>query len=125
MSDPSYSTGTELLDLAQLEPFVEIGFDEFRDILDSMLEEAPVQLDALVASILSNNAAAGRSQAHSLRGMLLNFGCTAIADSLASVERSIDFPGGEPSSVVSGLQTLWTATRSELQDWAASQSGSA
>jgi hypothetical protein len=125
MSESSYSTGTQLLDYAQLEPFVEIGFDDFRDILESMIEEAPVLLESLASSVQTGNATTGRAQAHSLRGMLLNFGCTVLAARLADVERAPVFPGGDPASIVPELKTLWARTRAELEEWAATQDGSA
>jgi len=123
MSDSPASV--ELIDYAQLEPFVEIGFEEFRDILDSMVEEAPVLLQTLITAIETGDETTGRSKAHSLRGMLLNFGCNAMAVLLSGVERAPVFPGGDPAEIVSVLQTLWQRTRAELLDWAAAQGGSA
>jgi len=113
----------DLLDFDQLAVFAEIGLADFKEILDDMIADVPALLLKVKAALVEGNETAGRTAAHTLRGMLLNFGSAALASRLRMIEVGWLAAGENPVQTAADLDQCWLATRQALDAWVASLRG--
>lgn len=107
-----------LLDLDQLEPFIEIGMEEFLDIFQDVTTEVPIALDVLRSAIAQADAPTFKGRCHSLRGMVANFGLKALAHQISHYEKqgSIPLPT-EAENIHGELLKTWQDSCAAIQTW--------
>ncbi|MDP9139879.1 MAG: Hpt domain-containing protein [Pseudomonadota bacterium] len=64
------------------------GRDGVAEMLDALQRDLPVQQERLADALAADNRSALKSIAHSLRGVALQFGAAALAQSCGDVEQS-------------------------------------
>ena len=107
-----------LLDYEQLSIFIDVGLDEFRAIFQDVIEDVPKTLRNISNALAERDGETFRARLHSLRGMLLNFGCVGIAETLIGYEKATELPQIAPDALLQQLTGLWNATREALEQWA-------
>ncbi len=112
-----------LLDLDQLENFVDLGLADFLDILGDVLGDVPTHIEMIHSAIRDGDAATLRARAHSSRGMLANFGCVAMTGFLHRLEHEGPVAPELAGSVRDELENLWQQSYSAIKDWEKSVPG--
>lgn len=113
-----------LLDESHLAVIADIAFDDFKEILLEMIDEAPQLLNRIETELSNGELERAADAAHSFRGMLLNFGCPALAGRLLQIEKGATAGGDESAGVVAGLRECWAETETALNAWMTSVSES-
>jgi HPt (histidine-containing phosphotransfer) domain-containing protein len=116
VNDP-HSPEPALLDAGQLAVFADFGLEDFKDILNDMVADVPGMLDQVEAALADGDEAGGKRLSHTLRGMLLNFGCSGLAAKLFQLEHH--WPGADSAAIMSGLRQCWNETLAALEQWVA------
>ncbi len=106
-----------LIDLLQLEPLAFIGLEDFLDILGDVVRDVPGCLENIRSAIHASDTAALKARAHSLRGMLANFGCIAMTARLARIEHLDSIDPAEAGAVHEELQQLWEKSHAAIKEW--------
>ena len=75
-----------LIDVEQLNTFIDLGSAGYFDILGDLLLEVPAALDALRGFVATGDTPAFKRRTHSLKGVLGCFGCVAIRTRLDELE---------------------------------------
>ncbi len=114
-SAPPLSAG--LLDLEQLESLIVLGAEDFRELLGDVIGSVPGQITRIHADIHAGDAPHLRAHAHELRGMLLYFGCQALAMRLDELEHHPQAPSAEAAAIHADLETLWHHSLAAIQAW--------
>ncbi|MBK1880893.1 Hpt domain-containing protein [Luteolibacter pohnpeiensis] len=112
------NSNPNLLDYDQLSIFIDVGLDEFRTIFQDVVKDVPNTLATISNALAGGDEKTFRAQLHSLRGMLLNFGCIAIAVVLMGLEKAPELPQIAPEALLQKLTQLWESTRAALEAWA-------
>lgn len=111
------SQNPPLIDTEQLDTFIDLGLADFTDILGDVISDLPNILDKLQNAIAQGNEPVVRSTAHSARGMLATFGCTAMTHALHQVEHGASIPAAHAAAVRAELDRLWNLTLAAIQNW--------
>ena len=106
-----------LINPRQLEPLAILGIEDFHEILGDVVRDVPGCLDNLRAAIHAGDIAALKARAHSLRGMLGNFGCVAMTARLARIEHIESIDPAEADAVQTELQQLWEQSVAAIKAW--------
>ena len=106
-----------LIDHEQLEPFIDIGLDEFRGILHDVIEETPRRLAEIATALNIGNFDQAKRISHSLRGMLSNFGCKQLCAKLFTLEHGQPTPPELAPARMQELQNLWTLSLGAILEW--------
>ncbi|MFT3991145.1 MAG: Hpt domain-containing protein [Luteolibacter sp.] len=115
MTDP---TGKNpLIDYEQLEPFIDIGLDEFRGIFHDVIEETPARLQEIAKSLAADDFPAAKRTSHTLRGMLSNFGCKQLCAKLFALEHGEPTTPAQAPAKMQELHTLWTLSLGAILEW--------
>lgn len=98
---------------------MEIDPADIRELVHAMIADVPGLLGGIEAAVAAGDRAAAKTASHTLRGMLLNFGCAAAAKRLLDFEKNGWAGGGEedPALAIAGFKACWQATRAELEHW--------
>ena len=91
-----------------------------RDIVEIFLEDVPTTLDGLDRALIAHDADALAKTAHTMKGMLRNFGLDALGNQLEQLERfacAADFASSDPQlkQVQSQLRQLLPILRERLE----------
>ena len=108
---------TPLLDYAHLEPFIDIGLTDFLDILSDVIRELPCQLEQIRTAIAQGDHATFKTRAHSLRGMLANFGCLRLTTVLLQLEHGGMIQAERADAIHAELETLWQQSLTAIKVW--------
>jgi len=108
---------TPLIDHEQLEPFIDIGLDEFRNILHDVIDETPKRLTEISAALEAGDFPQAKRISHSLRGMLSNFGCKQLCEKLFTLEHGDPLPPAQAPARIQELQHLWTLSLGAILEW--------
>lgn len=121
MSDPASAASDEWLDRSYLAELIEIDPDDIDELLRCMIADVPGSLEKIAAAVRTGDREAARVHSHTLRGMLLNFGCPVLAERLLRFERDGWAAGAveEPAAVLTELQAMWRSTQAALETWLA------
>ena len=106
-----------LINPRQLEPLAILGIKDFHEILGDVVRDVPGCLESLRAAIHAGDIAALKARAHSLRGMLGNFGCVAMTARLAQIEHLESIDPTEADAVQTELQQLWDQSLAAIKAW--------
>ena len=120
--NPTPHDGT-LLDSKQLEQFTDSGLDDFVDLFEEMIGDAPATIHGIQEALRAGDCQTLKIRAHSAKGMFASYGCAALAGYLAALERALPGLPGEPTAVSEELAGLWSRTELALLDWLARNSG--
>ena len=112
----------ELLDPEQLGQFTDTGLDDFVDLFEEMIGDAPAILDGIREALGGGDPEILKRRAHSAKGMFASYGCAALAASMATIERAPSESIGKSAAVAEQLADLWTRTELALIDWLARNS---
>jgi HPt (histidine-containing phosphotransfer) domain-containing protein len=113
----------DLLDAKQLEQFTDTGLDDYTDLFEEMIGDAPSTLQGIREALMDGDPRILKSRAHSAKGMFASYGCAALAGFLATLERGLPDLPGKPADISEQLDALWTRTELALLDWLARNSG--
>ncbi|MFT4176122.1 MAG: Hpt domain-containing protein [Luteolibacter sp.] len=108
---------TPLIDYEQLEPFIEIGLEEFAQIFHDVIEETPLRLQEISNSLVAGDFPSAKRTSHTLRGMLSNFGCKLLCEKLFALEHGEPTGPAEAPARMRELQTLWTLSLGAILEW--------
>jgi HPt (histidine-containing phosphotransfer) domain-containing protein len=114
-----HSPEPALLDAGQLAVFADFGLEDFKDILNDMVADVPAMLDQLEAALAADDENGGKRTSHTLRGMLLNFGCSGLAAKLFEIEHHWPPAGTASAAIMSDLRDCWKETLVALDKWLA------
>lgn len=112
-----------LLDHQQLESFIDLGFDDYLDLLGDVIHDVPGHLAHLRAAIQQGDSRELNARAHSLRGMLSYFGCVAMTDRLARMEHHESVVPDQAAATHSELHSLWEKSLAAIKAWEKSVPG--
>ncbi len=112
-----------LLDISQLETFIDLGLTDFLDLLGDVTHDVPEHIMKIHSAILDSNEAALNSRCHSMRGMLANFGCIGMTDYLHLLEYEGNVPPALADTVRAKLESLWNRSLSAIKQWENSVAG--
>jgi chemotaxis protein histidine kinase CheA len=115
--DPFRSSSENLLDTAQLDSFISIGYTDYIDLLSDVIQDVTTNLASIQMAIQQGNLADLKARAHSLRGMLSYFGCLAMTDLLKILEESSSLTPLQAAEIHSQLGPLWTRSLSAIKTW--------
>lgn len=118
MNDP-HSPAPALLDADQLAVFADFGLEDFKDILNDMVADVPGMLDQVEAALAADDETGGKRTSHTLRGMLLNFGCSGLAAKLFELEHHWPPAGTGSAAIIPDLHDCWKETLAALDKWVA------
>lgn len=107
----------ELIDYRQLETLVFLGPTDFLGFLGDVSEDVPVYLERIQRAIFSGNSEEIKASAHSLRGMLANFGCIGMTTALHHLEYEMNPVPDEASTICNGLEELWQKSVDAIHHW--------
>lgn len=113
---------SELLDTKQLEQFTDTGLDDYTDLFEEMIGDAPATIDGLREALREGDPEILKRRAHSAKGMFASYGCAALAAYMATIERQPPRTREESAAVTEQLAELWTRTELALLDWLARNS---
>jgi HPt (histidine-containing phosphotransfer) domain-containing protein len=85
------------------------------EIVQELMENANQQFQELKQKNIETDRKAIGSQAHQLRGSLLNFGFVEVGTILLQVEKG-EYPAGEYPVLTSRAETAFTASKKLLSD---------
>lgn len=106
-----------LLDTDQLDQFIEAGLDDFGDLLEEMIADAPGAIAGIQSALLDGDSVLLRKLAHAARGMFANYGCAELARELSALEAAPPSEAGRAREAADHLGSLWTASEVELRKW--------
>ncbi|KAB2640420.1 MAG: Hpt domain-containing protein [Verrucomicrobia bacterium] len=106
-----------LLDYHQLETFAVIGVADYLRLLTEVIEDIPKQMDQIRAAIQEGNVPQILARAHGLRGLVAYFGCVAMTESLAQLEKQEHFPPAQATAIHAELQSVWQQSLAALNAW--------
>ncbi len=116
--DPNPLDPENLLDLEQLEPFIDIGLEDFLEIYNDVITEVPQALEVIRDAIHSADNAAFKARCHSLRGMVANFGLKALANGIALHEKQPVMPAAcQATEIHASLLALWQRSHAAITAW--------
>ena len=115
--EPEVDAAAILINPRQLEPLAILGIEDFHDILGDVVRDVPGCLKSLRAAIRAGDIATLKARAHSLRGMLANFGCVAMTARLARIEHLESIDPTEADAVQTELQQLWDQSLAAIKAW--------
>lgn len=106
-----------LLDLDQLENFVPLGLADYLDLLGDVIQDVPGHLEMIHSAIRDNDVPALNARAHSMRGMLANFGCIGMTGFLHRLEYDGPVPPEFADTVHTELEILWQQSLAAIKEW--------
>lgn len=106
-----------LLDPSQLETFIMLGYEDYADLLDDVKRDVPGYFTVIRSAIASGDSKACAAAAHSCRGMLSYFGCTALTSQLAKLENGVLPDKSCAESVHNELLAIWESTLNAILKW--------
>ena len=106
-----------LVNVQQLETFIELGRDGYFDILGDLILEVPVSLSTICSSIAEGDALTFKQRTHSLKGILGCFGCIAISTRLVELEREASVPPSQAEPLHAELLELWQSSLAAIKEW--------
>ena len=106
-----------LLDLDQLESFAAIGYEDYLELLSDVIRDIPGHLEGIRVSIEAGTTAETKSRVHLFRGMLSYFGCVALTDRLAELERHSEIAADQAASIHAEIQQLWDRSFAAIKQW--------
>jgi HPt (histidine-containing phosphotransfer) domain-containing protein len=114
---PDLPPEAPLLDFHQLETFIVIGIDDYRELLGDVVIEVPQQLEQIREAIQQGDAVTLKARAHGLRGLLAYFGCVAMTRRLAHLETQAGVAPAQADATHAELQALWEQSLAALAEW--------
>jgi HPt (histidine-containing phosphotransfer) domain-containing protein len=115
--NPDFNPEPSLLDYRQLEMFIVIGIDDYRELLGDVAIEAPQRLGQIRDAFQQGDSAMLKDRAHGLRGLLAYFGCVAVTKRLAQLETQEIVPPEQAASTHAELLDLWEQSLAALAEW--------
>jgi len=117
------SSSQPLLDINQLETFIDLGLIDFLDLLGDVTHDVPEHIAKIHSTIREGNETALKARCHSMRGMLANFGCIGITGYLHRLEYENAVSTKMADTVRAELEELWVRSFSAIKDWENSVAG--
>jgi hypothetical protein len=117
MENPQPQPGVALLDLNVLKPFIEIGREDYLDILNDVTRDIPSHLERIRDAIATGDTIERKSRLHSTRGMISYFGCVVLMTRLFQIEHQETIPTDQADTIHGELHTLWEKSLAALKDW--------
>lgn len=111
------SNDSGILDFDQLDTLAVLGFDDYQDLINDVIQSVPAHLERIQTAIRSGNSKQVGARAHELRGMLLSFGCAAMTRRLDSLEQHPVVDPDLASSLHSELTALWQKSIDSIRQW--------
>ena len=108
---------TPLLDYHQLETFAVIGVADYLRLLAEVIEDIPHQIEQIRSSIQEDNVPQARARAHGLRGLVAYFGCVAMTERLANLEKQQEFSPVQAPVIHAELEAIWQQSLAALNAW--------
>jgi len=114
-TDPA--TSPPLLDISQLETFIDLGLTDFLDLLADVTRDVPEHIRKIHSAIREENGAALKTCSHGMRGMVVSFGCSGMAEYLNCLECGGVVSSALADTVRADLENLWFRSLSAIKDW--------
>ncbi len=107
----------ELINYRQLEMLIFLGSADFLGFLEDVCEDVPVYMERIREAILAGHPEEIKAGAHSMRGMLANFGCIGMASALHHLEYEMTPAPDEAAVICEGLDELWKKSFEAIKQW--------
>ena len=114
---PPVTPLSSLIDVRQLETFIDLGCDGYFDILGDLIQEVPVSISTICTNIAEGDTLALKRHAHSLKGILGCFGCVAISNRIVALEHEASVPPAQAESLHAELLEIWQTSLAAIKEW--------
>lgn len=116
-SDLTGAPQCPLIDISQLESFIELGPLAYDEILNDAIHQIPIYLAQIKAAIMDGNAQQLKACAHRIRGTLLTFGCVAMGAHCSRLEFHTSVTSDQAATIHSELLSLWNQSLAAIRVW--------
>jgi len=106
-----------LIDVSQLESFIELGPVAYDEILNDAIHQIPIYLAQINDAIIDGNAPRLNASAHRIRGTLLTFGCIAMSERCDCLELHKNVTPDHAAAIHAELLALWNQSLAAIREW--------
>lgn len=106
-----------LINARQLDTFIDLGVDDYRDMLGDVIREVPGYLQSIRVAVEEGNMGELKRRAHSLKGLLSYFGCVAMTARLAVLEEIGAVAAVHAEPLHTELRELWDRSLEGIREW--------